>query len=161
MHACIRLTCCTATRCLDGRATHDITQEPSPVVDGASIIKVSAWQGGIKLAHADSPEQAVVRYDDLAPVILGAHIVVIACGTEGWGAHADTKLSKLRLHCPTEAWARVAAPKVVVTVLAADGARLTWLSHASALIPVAAAHTPQHHARSILPRFRLTRSIKG
>jgi hypothetical protein len=124
-------------------------QDQIPVVDRAGIVKVIAWQVSIKLSHADSPEQSVICHDDLALVILGAHIIVIAGGTERGDAYADTKVSKLRLHCPAEAWALVATPKVVVTVLSTDGAGLPWLSHASALIPVATAQAPQHYARTM------------
>jgi hypothetical protein len=133
------------TGCFDGGSQQDFIQELLPVVDGASVVVVTAWQVSIKLAHADSPEQAIVCNGNLALVILGALVIVIACGPESWDAYADTEDSKLRLDCSAEAWALVAAPKVVVTVLAAEGAGLFWRRDASALIAVATAHAPEQH----------------
>jgi hypothetical protein len=137
------------TRCLDKGSQQDSIKEPLPVVYGASVIVVIAWHVSIKLAHAHSPEQAVVCDGNLALVILGALVIVVAWGAKGWDAYADTEGSKLRLDGPAEAWALVAAPKVVVTVLSAGCASLAWLRHASLRITVATAHATQHNSNSV------------
>jgi hypothetical protein len=87
---------------------------------------------------------AFVRNDDLALVVLGALVVVVACSAEGRNSYADTEVAELRLHRSAEAWAPVALPEVLVTVLSADGARLPWHRDASALFAVAAACVPKH-----------------
>jgi hypothetical protein len=137
------------TRCFDKVSQQDSIQEPLPIVYGASIIVVIAWHVSIKFAHAHSPEQAVVCDGNLALVILGALVIVVAWGAEGWDAYADTKGSKLRLDRPAEAWALVAAPKVVVSVLSTCGAGLEWLWHASEGITVASAQATQHNASTM------------
>jgi hypothetical protein len=76
--------------------------------------------------------------DDLALVVLGALVVVVACSAEGRNSYADTEVAELRLHRSAEAWAPVALPEVLVTVLSADGARLPWHRDESALFAVAA-----------------------
>jgi hypothetical protein len=120
-------------------------EKRTPVVDRASIVVVIAWQVSIKLAHTHSPEQAVVCDSNLAPVILGADVVVVASSTERWDAYTDTEGSKLRLHRSAESWAPVALSEVVVTILSTDGASLFWRRDASTFIAVATAQATQHH----------------
>jgi hypothetical protein len=107
------------------------TQERLPVVDGAFIVVVIAWHISLKRARAHSPKQAICCDDNLAPIILGALAVVVACSTEGGNAYADTEISVFRLHCSAEAWALVAFPEVEVAIFAASNAGLAWLWNAT------------------------------
>jgi hypothetical protein len=132
-------------------------QQQLPVIDGATIIVVIAWVVSIKLAPTHTQQMTQVRNDNLALVILGALVVVVAWSTEGWKSYADTKVAKLRLHCLAEAWAHVALAEVVVAVLAAEGAFFTWHGDASALVTIAtaSAHTRHiHFMQSWAPVFK-------
>jgi hypothetical protein len=122
-----------------GSTIKEVMQESLPVVDGASVVIVIAGQVSIKLARTHSQQAAIISNDDLALVINGTPIKVVAWNTEGWKAYADTEGAELRGHRLAEPWARVALSKVVVTVLTAEGAILLWRRDASALVTVATA----------------------
>jgi hypothetical protein len=115
-----------------------------PVVDGASIIVVIAWHVSSKLAHANSPEKAIVRDDHLAFIIRCTPVKVITCSTKGWDAKADAKVSELRLHFLAEAWSLIALSKVKVAIHTTGCARLTRRWDAAAFIWVATAIAGKH-----------------
>jgi hypothetical protein len=90
------------------------------------LIKVIAWKVSFKLTHAHSPEKAIICDDNLALVLDGALIKVIAWCAKGWDAKAETKASEFRVHCYAEAWTLVALSKVEVTIFPTRDAGLTW-----------------------------------
>jgi hypothetical protein len=92
-----------------------------PVVDGAFVIIIIAWQLSIEGAHTHAPDKVIVREDNLALVILGALVVVVAWSTEGWNAHTDAKVSEFRINLRAVAWALVAHSEVEVTVFLTAG----------------------------------------
>jgi hypothetical protein len=110
-----------------------------PVVDGASVIVIIAWQLSIERSHTDTPDKVIVCEDNLARVILGARVEVVAWGTKGWNAYTHAKVPKFTLNFHAVAWGLVALPKVVITVLTAGCAELAWRRDAAALITVATA----------------------
>jgi hypothetical protein len=114
-------------------------QQTIPVIIGANIDIVIAGQVRIKLAHTHSQQAAVVSNDDLAAVIPGALVDVVAFIPGGRTSYTDPKVTELRLHCHAEPWSGVALPEVIVTCQAADGAILLWRREASALDAVATA----------------------
>jgi hypothetical protein len=122
----------------------------SPVVDGAAVVIIVAWQLFIELAHTDTPERAVVRDDYLAAVVRGAPVRVVAESTEGWDAYAHTKVPKLRLYCLAEAWAPVALSEIKVAVFAAWDAGLPWPRHTAAPIAIAAAQDTRERQAGLI-----------
>jgi hypothetical protein len=110
-----------------------------PVIDGALVIIIIAWQVSFKLAHAHSPEKAIICDNDLTLVINGTAVIVVACCSKGWDAKAETKASEFRVHCHTEAWTLVALSKVKITIFPTRSADLAWRRNAAALIAVATA----------------------
>jgi hypothetical protein len=132
-----------------------------PVVYGASIIVVIAWPVSIKLAHANSPEQAIIRDHHLAFIIRCTLVKVITCSAKGWYAKADAKVSEFRLHFLAEAWSLVALSKVKVAIHTTGCARLTRRWDAAAFIWVATAIAGNYqvvfmHRRAMIQPFKLT-----
>jgi hypothetical protein len=114
-----------------------------PVINSALLIAITAWQISIERSHTHAPAQAIVTADNLALVIRGTLVEVVAWFTGKWNALADTKIPQIRLHYLAESWALVTLSKVVVLVvkevLSAGCASFTWLRNAEALIGVATA----------------------
>jgi hypothetical protein len=111
----------------------------TPVVGTAKIIIISARKLGIKLSHAHPSEYPIVCADNLALVILCAHVAVIASSTKLWNADAHAEISEIRLYCLAEAGTLVAHSKVVVIVPTTGRPGLARYRDTAQLIAVAAA----------------------
>jgi hypothetical protein len=119
--------------------TNEGIEQDIPVGDGALVI-IIAWQLSIERAHTDAHDTVFVREDNLARVILGATVQVVACSTKiDWNAHTHAKGSIIRVHFLADTWALVAHSKVEVIVLATRCSIIARARDAAALIAIATA----------------------
>jgi hypothetical protein len=119
--------------------TSEGTKEDKPVVDGALGFEIIAWQLSIERSDTHSRDTVIVCKDNLALVILGARVQVVAWSTEGWNANTEAKWPNFRLNFHAVAWALVAHTKVEVTVLATGCAKVAWRGDAAKLLSSASA----------------------